>query len=72
MKATATKENVVTGVTLDLKASGANVLRSAFKFNKTIGQSVAAKEGLTGEDAANRAGEIQRTLRRVRVALEAA
>jgi hypothetical protein len=32
---------------------------------------VAAKEGLSGNAKANRASEIQRTLRRVRLALEA-
>ena len=72
MKATATKANVVTGVSLSLKASGADVLKTAFKFSKTIGKTVAAKEGLSGQAATDRAGEIQRALRRVRVALEQA
>jgi hypothetical protein len=72
MKATATRAQVVTGVNLGLKASGANVLKTAFKFSKTIGKAVAAKEGLTGQAAADRAGEIQRTLRRARIALESA
>jgi hypothetical protein len=69
MQATAKREEVITGVDLSLKASGAKVLTSAFKFSKTIGSAVAAKEGLTGEAASDRAGEIQRTLRRVRLAL---
>ena len=53
-----------------MQDSGANVLKSAFRFSKTIGKAVAAKEGLSGDEAAVRAGEIQRALRRVRVALE--
>ena len=72
MKATAKRAEVVTGLSLNLKSSGAKVLQSAFKFSKTIGKAVAAKEGLSGEAATDRAGEIQRTLRRVRVALEGA
>ena len=69
MRAIAKREEVVTGIELNLKASGAEVLRTAFKFSKTIGKTVASKEGLSGEAAEERAGEIQRALRRVRVAL---
>lgn len=57
-------------VSLALKASGADVLESAFKFSKTIGEAVASKEGLTGSEHSERAAQIQRTLRRVRLALE--
>lgn len=70
MKATI-KESAPT-VNLRMKESGADVLQSAFRYSKTIGRTVAQKEGLSGDDAAKRAGEIQRTLRRVRVALESA
>lgn len=61
-----------THVTYDLtvKESGAKVLREISKFSKTIGKTVAAKEGLSGDEASNRAAEIKRTLRRVRLALE--
>ena len=56
---------------LTLKESGATVLRELAKFSKTIGKTVAAKEGLSGSEADNRASEIKRTLRRIRLALEA-
>lgn len=52
---------------LTLKSSGAKVLREISKFSKTIGAVVAEREGL----GADRAAEIKRTLRRVRLALEA-
>lgn len=55
---------------LQLKESGAEVLQEAFKYSKTIGKTVAAKLGLSGADADAKAAQIQRTLRRVRVALE--
>lgn len=71
MRAVATKANVVTGVTLSLKASGATLLGDAFKFSKTIGKAVAAKKGLTGKAAADYAASLQRACRRVRVALAA-
>jgi hypothetical protein len=67
MKATSTKSKTVT---LKLKESGAKVLQDAFVFSKTIGRAVAEKKRLTGEDAANYAGALQRCLRRVRKALE--
>lgn len=70
MNATATRQNVVTGVTLGLKASGANLFKDAFKFSKTIGKTVAAKKGLSGEAAAEYAASLQRALRRARIALE--
>jgi hypothetical protein len=70
MKATATRANVVTGVNLALKASGANLFKDAFKFSKTIGKTVAAKKGLTGTQATEYAASLQRALRRVRIALE--
>lgn len=62
-----------THVTFDLtlKGSGALVLREIAKYSKTIGQAVAAKEGLSGDAANVRASEIKRCLRRVRLALEA-
>jgi len=72
MKATVTKANVVTGVALNLKASGASVFRDAFKFSKTIGKAVAAKKGLRGDAADEYAGQLQRACRRVRIALEKA
>lgn len=70
MKATATRANVVTGVNLALKASGANLFKDAFKFSKTIGKAVAAKKGLSGSQATEYAASLQRALRRVRIALE--
>ena len=57
---------------LHMKSSGAQVLREIAKFSKTIGKTVAAKEGLDGDEAKARTGQIKRTLRRVRLALEAA
>lgn len=69
MKAVATKANVVTGVTLSLKGSGAQLFGDAFKFSKTIGKAVAAKKGLTGKAATDYAASLQRALRRARVAL---
>jgi hypothetical protein len=72
MKANATKANVVTGVTLNLKSSGANLFRDAFKFSRTIGKAVASKKGLSGEAAADYAGQVQRACRRVRIALDSA
>jgi len=72
MKANVTKANVITGVTLSLKASGAGVFKDAFKFSKTIGKAVAAKKGLRGDEADAYAGQLQRACRRVRVALEGA
>jgi len=59
-----------TRVSLGMKESGATVLREVAKFSKTIGKTVAAKLSLRGEAASAKAGEIQRTLRRVRLALE--
>jgi negative regulator of replication initiation len=59
-----------TRINLSLKESGSDVLQDALKFSKTIGKAVAAKKGLTGEAADDYAGQVQRTLRRVRVALE--
>lgn len=70
MKATATRANVVTGVNLALKASGATLFKDAFKFSKTIGKAVAAKKGLSGSQATEYAASLQRALRRVRIALE--
>ena len=55
---------------LQVKESGAKVLREISKFSKTIGQTVASREGLSGDAADSRAAEIKRTLRRVRLALE--
>lgn len=69
IKAIATKANVVTGVTLSLKGSGAQLFGDAFKFSKTIGKAVAAKKGLTGKAATDYAASLQRALRRARVAL---
>lgn len=60
----------VTHVKLGMKASGAEVLRDAFVFSKTIGKAVAAKKGLTGDEYSEYAGQLQRTLRRARIALE--
>lgn len=57
-------------VNLTMKDSGANVLAEAFAYSRTIGNAVASKLGLTGEEAKAKAGEIQRTLRRVRLAIE--
>jgi hypothetical protein len=57
-------------VGLNMKESGAEVLTDAFVYSKTIGKAVAAKKGLTGSEAEEYAGEVQRTLRRVRLALE--
>lgn len=67
MKATV---NTETTFNLQLKDSGAEVLQEALKYSKTIGKAVAGKLGLTGEEATNKAAQVQRTLRRVRVALE--
>lgn len=69
MRATATRANVISGVTLSLKASGANLFKDAFKFSKTIGKAVAAKKGLSGSAASDYAASLQRALRRVRIAL---
>jgi hypothetical protein len=71
MKAIAKVEPTVTGVSLNFKNSGAVLLKDAFKFSKTIGKTVAAKKGLTGQAASEYAASLQRALRRVRVALEA-
>ena len=59
-----------TRISLTLKESGADVFKDAFKFSKTIGKAVAAKKGLTGTAAADYAGQVQRALRRARLALE--
>lgn len=61
---------ITENVSLHMKDSGAEVLQEAFKYSKTIGKAVATKLGLTGDDADAKAAQIQRTLRRVRVALE--
>lgn len=61
---------VVEHVSINMKESGAEVLQEAFKYSKTIGKTVAAKLGLAGDEADQKAAQIQRTLRRVRVALE--
>lgn len=58
-------------VALNMKDSGAKVLVKTFKFSKTIGNAVASKLGLRGQAHTDAAKEIQRTLRRVRIALEA-
>lgn len=68
MKAT-TKESI--SVALHMKDSGAAVLQDAFRFSKTIGQAVANKKGLRGQEAADYAEKVKRTLRRARLALEA-
>ena len=67
MKASAKQ---TTRVTLSCKKSGADVMTEAFKYSKTIGQVVASKLGLSGDEASAKAKQMQRTLRRVRVALE--
>ena len=67
MKATSTIEE---NVSLSFKGSGADVLQDLFHFSKTIGKTVAAKRGLTGDEADVYAARAQRTLRRVRHALE--
>ena len=72
MRATATRSNVVTGVSISLKNSGASLFKDAFKFSKNIGKAVASKKGLTGKAATDYAGEVQRACRRVRLALESA
>lgn len=72
MKATKTTSNVVTGVTLQLKGSGAKLFQDAFKFSKTIGKAVAQKKGLNGDAAVKYAASLQRALRRARIALAAA
>jgi len=72
MKATATKGTVVTGVTLNLKASGANLFKDAFKYSKTIGTAVAAKKGLSGSAGTDYAASLQRAIRRARIALSSA
>ena len=64
------KTTIVENVSIAMKDSGANVLQEAFHYSKTIGKVVAEKLGLSGEEAAAKASEIQRTLRRVRLALE--
>ena len=64
VKATSTRYN------LTFKQSGADLFKDAFKFSKTIGKAVAAKKGLTASRAADYAGQVQRALRRVRIALE--
>lgn len=67
MKATSVIEE---SVTLSLKGSGAEVLQDLFHFSKTIGNTVAAKKGLDGDEATEYAERAKRTLRRVRRALE--
>lgn len=57
-------------VTLNLKGSGAEVLEDLFHFSKTIGKTVAAAKRLSGDEASAYAARAQRTLRRVRRALE--
>lgn len=61
---------VVEHVSVNMKDSGAAVLEETFKYSKTIGKTVAAKLGLEGDEADAKAAQIQRTLRRVRLALE--
>jgi len=61
---------VVEHVSVNMKDSGAAVLEETFKYSKTIGKAVAAKLGLEGDEADAKAAQIQRTLRRVRLALE--
>lgn len=67
MKATT---KITENISVSMKDSGAAVLEEAFKYSKTIGQAVANKLGLSGDEAAVKAAQIQRTLRRVRLALE--
>jgi hypothetical protein len=67
MKAS-TKETI--HVSLGMKESGAEVLRDAFVYSKTIGKAVAAKKGLEGDEASEYASKVQRTLRRARIALD--
>ena len=55
---------------LEFKESGAAVLQEVCRYSKTIGATVAGKLGLSGENADHKAKQIQRTLRRVRIALE--
>lgn len=55
---------------LHLKESGAEVLQEVTRFSKTIGKTVAGKLGLSGNEADAKAAQVQRTLRRVRIALE--
>lgn len=57
-------------VTLSMKDSGADILAEAFVYSKTIAKAVVSKLGLSGDEAKAKTGEIQRTLRRVRLALE--
>ena len=57
-------------VSLNMKGSGAELLQEVFRFSKTIGQTVAAKKGLTGEEASAYASSVKRCLRRARIALE--
>jgi len=59
-----------TFVSVRMQESGAEVLEEALKYSKTIGKVVAGKLGLTGDEASKKAAQIQRTLRRVRVAIE--
>lgn len=61
---------VVEHVSVNMKDSGAAVLEETFKYSKTIGKTIAAKLGLEGDEADAKAAQIQRTLRRVRLALE--
>lgn len=70
MKATIVERSP--SVNLQMQESGAEVLRDVFRWSKTIGRTIAEKEGKSGDEAAKRGAEIQRTLRRVRVALESA
>jgi hypothetical protein len=61
---------VVEHISINMKDSGAAVLEETFKYSKTIGKAVASKLGLSGPEADAKAAQIQRTLRRVRLALE--
>jgi hypothetical protein len=67
MKATSAVEE---SVTLSMKGSGADVLQDLFVFSKTIGKTVASRKNLTGAAATEYAARAQRSLRRVRKALE--
>lgn len=58
-------------LSIEMKDSGAAVLKQAFVYSKTIGNTVASKLGLSGSAHTAKAAEIKRTLRRVRKALEA-
>ena len=59
-----------TKISLGMKESGATVLQEVTRFSKTIGKTVAGKLGLSGNAADEKAAQVQRTLRRVRLALE--